>query len=83
MHMGYIYTLTIGASGLGGLSDAACTEAGVSSGCVGLVTAEENENPVQFFLNLTAQIPAPTSLALLGVGLLGLGAFGRKQHKES
>ena len=83
MHEGYIYTLTIGADGLGALDDATCAAAGVASGCVGLTTKETFYNPVQFFINLTARIPTPTSLALLGAGLLGLGAFARKQRKAS
>lgn len=83
MHQGYIYKLTIGATGLGLLDDASCAAAGAPAGCVGLKTQENGNNPVQFFINLTAQIPTPTSLALLGAGLLGLGAFARKQSKKS
>lgn len=83
-HMGFLYTLVIGAEGLGTLSDEACTEAGVATGCIGLLTQETDNNPVQFFINLSAvAIPTPASLALLGAGLLGLGAFARKQRKES
>lgn len=83
MHQGYIYKLTIGATGLGLLDNASCAAAGAPAGCIGLKTAENGNNPVQFFINLTAQIPTPTSLALLGAGLLGLGAFARKQSKKS
>jgi len=83
-HMGFLYTLIIGAEGLGVLDNDACAEAGVGSGCVGLLTEETDNNPVQFLLTLTAvAIPTPASLALLGAGLLGLGAFARKQRKES
>ena len=79
---GYLYTVTVGADGLGFLPDSACTAAGESTGCVGLITEEDASNPFQFFINLTARkVSEPSMLALIGLGLMGIGYRRRKNRK--
>lgn len=76
----YNYTLSIGALGLGPLSDAACGAAGAASGCIGLVTQENESNPFQFEITLTASnVPEPSMMILMGLGLMGFGLRRRKR----
>lgn len=77
----YLYTVTITAAGLGPLSNAACAAAGASAGCIGFLTAENQENTLQPFFQITAQfIPEPGMLALLGLGLGALGFTRRRKQ---
>lgn len=81
---GWEYTVTIGAAGLGVLSDEACDSVGESTGCVGWVTGEEQSNVLNPFFTITAKeiIPEPATIALLGVGLAGIGGMMRRRRKN-
>jgi hypothetical protein len=80
----YVYTVTLGAQGLGPLSDSACDAAGQANGCIGWVTNERESNQLNPFFTITSalrQVSAPGTLALLGLGLAGLGMSTRRKAK--
>lgn len=79
----FIYTVTLGATGLGPLDAETCALAGEEPGCVGFTTLENASNSLQTTFAVTAQpisIAEPMSLALFGLGLIGMGAaLGRRR----
>lgn len=64
---------------LGLLPDSACLAAGAPTGCFGLQTREAAITTAPFAFRITAQIPEPGILALLGIGLAGVGFASRRR----
>lgn len=83
---GYIYTITTILSGLELITDAACNTVGLADGCFGFLTKEETSNQLvaQFKLDaekVPVRVSAPASIAILGLGLIGLGGLARRKKK--
>lgn len=78
-----LFALNDGTVGL--LPGDACEAAGVSGACQGFVTQENSENPLGFGLTISTQalsisVPAPGTLALLGLALLGMAGVVRRRQ---
>lgn len=78
----FSYTVFLEIVGLGALSDAACGVAGADSGCIGFLTMENATNTFQSNFRIESSavsVPEPGTLALFGLGLVGLGIASRRK----
>lgn len=77
----YLVTLTL--NGLTTLNNAECASAGASAGCTGLITQENQANSFLAQFKITAAVPEPSTLALLGGAFLGFGTLRRRRQKPA
>ena len=76
----FLYTVELLVDGLGPLSDEACAAAGEAAGCIGFITDENQTNVLETSFQISATpVAEPGTLALLGLGLLGLGIARRRK----
>lgn len=86
-YLDQLYTVSIlsVSDSLSVLSDAACSAAGVASGCIGFTTQEGKNTSLQFGFVITARpqdVPEPAAIALFGSGLMAMG-FGLKRRRKA
>ena len=72
-----------GASPLGTLTDDQCSAISFGSGCIGFLTAESQATTLQFAFAVSTDpifdVPEPATLAIFGLGLIGIGYSSRRK----
>jgi hypothetical protein len=77
---GYNYLLSVDISGLQAVGPESCAAVGEAAGCLGFITPEGESTTLALSFNIKA-VPEPGVLALLGLGLVGLG-FSRIRRRK-
>ena len=82
--MGFEYTLNLAIAGLTPVGNEGCALVGQAAGCLGFITPEDGISQLDVSFNLTSKntnVPEPGMLALLGLGLAGLGFSQVRRRK--
>jgi hypothetical protein len=74
------YFVEIGSENLVDLSPAACALAGLPAGCRGLTTPEGSDTTILTNIRIFTKVPEPGTLAILAIGLLGIGVVTRRKN---